>query len=131
MSINNVNISGNLTRDAELRTTSGGMAILSLSVAVNDRKKNPNGEWEDYPNFIDCTVFGRRAEAIQNYLTKGTKVCIQGKLKQERWEDKDGNNRSKVSVIVQEIEFNAQKTSSNAETDETSTSAYAGEDIPF
>ena len=131
MSINNVNISGNLTRDAEMRTTQGGMAILSLSVAVNDRKKNPNGEWEDYPNFIDCTVFGRRAEAIQNYLTKGTKVAIQGKLKQERWEDKDGNNRSKVSVIVQEIEFNAQKSRSNAETEETPTSAYADEDIPF
>lgn len=65
MSINHVNISGNLTRDPELRTTAGGTNILSFGVAVNDRRKNPQtGKWQDVPNFIDCIVFGQRAEAL-------------------------------------------------------------------
>lgn len=63
MSVNRVNITGNLTRDPELRATKGGTPMLAIGVAVNDRRKNPQtGEWEDYPNFIDCVVFGNRAE---------------------------------------------------------------------
>ena len=105
MSINRVNISGNLTRDAELRQTQGGMAILSMGVAVNDRRKNQQtGEWEDVPNFIDCTMFGSRAEKLAQYLAKGTKVAIEGKLRWSQWE-KDGAKRSKLEVIVDEIEF--------------------------
>ena len=72
--INRVVISGNLTRDPEVRRTQGGMAIMSFGVAVNDRRKNNAGEWEDYANFIDCTMFGSRAEAISDYLSKGSKV---------------------------------------------------------
>ena len=69
MSINRVIISGNLTRDPELRQTQSGMPVLGLGVAVNDRRKNQTtGEWEDYPNFIDCTMFGSRAEALSRYL---------------------------------------------------------------
>ena len=69
MAINRVNISGNLTRDAELRCTAGGTQVLAFGVAVNDRRRNPQtGEWEDYPNFVDCTMFGNRAEAIARYL---------------------------------------------------------------
>ena len=65
MSINRVNISGNLTRDPELRATQGGMQVLGFGVAVNDRRRNQQtGEWEDYPNFVDCTMFGNRAEAV-------------------------------------------------------------------
>lgn len=80
MSINRVIISGNLTRDPELRSTAGGMPVLGFGVAVNDRRKNQQtGEWEDYPNFIDCTMFGARAEALSRYLSKGTKVSIEGK----------------------------------------------------
>lgn len=105
MSINRVAISGNLTRDPELRQTAGGMAILGFGVAVNDRRKNQQtGEWEDYPNFIDCAMFGSRAEKLQPYLTKGTKVAIDGKLRWSQWE-RDGQKRSKVEVIVDEIEF--------------------------
>jgi single-stranded DNA-binding protein len=81
MSINRVMISGNLTRDAELRSTTGGTAVLNLGVAVNDRRKNQQtGEWEDYANFIDCVMFGTRADALAQYLQKGTKVAIEGKL---------------------------------------------------
>ena len=104
MSINRVAISGNLTRDPELRYTQGGTPILSFGVAVNDRHKNQSGEWEDYPNFVDCTMFGARAEAVSRYLSKGAKVAIDGKLRYSSWE-RDGQKRSKLEVIVDEIEF--------------------------
>lgn len=105
MSINSVSISGNLTRDPELRQTAGGMAILGFGVAVNDRRKNQQtGEWEDCPNFIDCTMFGERAKAVSCFLSKGSKVAIEGKLRWSQWE-RDGQKRSKVEVIVDEIEF--------------------------
>ena len=105
MSINVVNISGNLTRDSELRRTTGGTAILGFGVAVNDRRKNQQtGEWEDYPNFVDCTMFGTRAEKLEGMLIKGTKVCILGKLRYMSWE-RDGQKRSKIEVIVDDIEL--------------------------
>lgn len=105
MSINRVNISGNLTRDPELRSTQGGSQVLTFGVAVNDRRRNPqSGEWEDYPNFIDCVVFGNRANALQKFLSKGSKVAIEGKLRYSSW-DKDGQRRSKIEVIVDECEF--------------------------
>ncbi len=109
MSINRVAISGNLTRDPELRQTAGGMAILGFGVAVNDRHKNQQtGEWEDYPNFIDCTMFGARAQSVSRFLSKGSKVAIEGKLRWSQWE-RDGQKRSKVEVIVDEIEFMSQR----------------------
>ena len=108
MSINRVNISGNLTRDPELRATSGGMQVLGLGVAVNDRRKNgQTGQWEDYPNFVDCTMFGNRAESMARILRKGMKVAIEGKLRYSSWE-KDGQRRSKLEVIVDEIELMSQ-----------------------
>ena len=105
MSINRVNISGNLTRDPVLRSTSGGMSVLSMGVAVNDRRKNQQtGQWEAYPNFVDCTLFGTRGEKLAQYLAKGSKVAIEGKLRYSSWE-RDGQRRSKLEVIVDEIEF--------------------------
>lgn len=106
MSINKVFISGNLTRDPEMRTTQGGTVVMGFGVAVNDRRKNPQtGQWEDVPNFVDCTLFGNRASAVSQYLSKGTKVSIEGKLRWHSWQDQNGNNRSKLDVIVDEIEF--------------------------
>ena len=105
MSINRVIISGNLTRDPELRKTAGGLPVLGFGMAVNDRRKNQvTGEWEDYPNFIDCTIFGSRAEGVAKYLAKGAKVAVEGKLRWSTWE-KDGAKRSKIEVIVDELEF--------------------------
>ena len=104
MSINVVVISGNLTRDCELRHTNGGTAILSFGVAVNDRMKDRDGSWVDRPNFVDVTVFGARAEALSRYLSKGTKVALSGKLRYSSWE-RDGQKRSKLEVIAEEIEF--------------------------
>ncbi len=106
MSINRVTITGNLTRDPELRSTAGGMSVLKLGVAVNDRAKNQQtGEWEDRPNFIDCTMFGTRAESVSRFLSKGAKVAIEGKLRWSSWETPQGEKRSKVEVVVDEIEF--------------------------
>ena len=105
MSINKVIISGNLTRDPELRATAGGMQVMSLGVAVNDRRKNQQtGEWEEYPNFVDCTMFGTRAESLARFLSKGTKVAIEGKLRWSQWE-RDGQKRSKLEVVVDDLEF--------------------------
>ena len=105
MGINLVALSGNLTRDAEMRMTMGGSAVASFTVAVSDRRKNSRtGEWEDYPNFVDCIMFGRRAEAVARYLGKGSRVAVEGKLRYSSWE-KDGQRRSKLEVVVDEIEF--------------------------
>lgn len=105
MSINIVSISGNLTRDADLKVTQSGTAVLSGSVAVNDRVKQGD-QWVDKPNYVDWVLFGPRAEKINGYLTKGTKVAITGRLSYSSWTDKQTNQkRSKLEVIVTEIEF--------------------------
>ena len=104
MSINRVNITGNLTRDPELRATAAGTQVLSFGIAVNDRRQHPQtGEWEDYPNFVDCTMFGTRAEAVSRFLAKGNKVAIEGKLRYSSWE-RDGQTRSKREGIGDESE---------------------------
>ena len=106
MSINRVVISGNLTRDPELRATGSGMAVLQMGIAVNDRRKNQqSGEWEDVPNFFDVVVFGQRGESLSRFLSKGSKVAIEGKLRWRSWETPDGDKRSKVEIIADDIEF--------------------------
>lgn len=115
MSINRVNISGGLTRDIELRSTQGGKAIATFGVAVNDRRKNPQtGEWEDCPNYVDCVMFGARAERIGQYIGKGSKVAIEGKLRWSQWE-RDGQKRSKLEVVVDEIEFLSRQSDSKGQ----------------
>lgn len=109
MSLNSVTISGNLTRDAELRDA-GSTSVCGFSVAVNDRRKNKStGQWEDYPNFISCIMFGTRAEKLSPFLLKGLKVAVSGRLHQSVWEAKDGTKRSRVEVIVDEIELLSRK----------------------
>ena len=124
MSINRVIISGNLTRSPELRSTSAGLPVMQMNVAVNDRRKDPNtGEWQDYPNFVDCTLFGQRAEHVAKWLDKGSKVAVEGKLRWSQWE-KDGVKRSKIEVVADEIEFMSQ----NKKQEDTD---LHSEDIPF
>lgn len=124
MSINTVTLSGNLTRDMELRSTASGAYVGSFSLAVNERVKNQQtGEWEDRPNFFDCTLFGKRAESLERYLTKGSKVCVSGRLRWSQWE-KDGSKRSKVDIIVDEIEL------AGGKKQESSDDLYS-EDCPF
>lgn len=137
MSINRVVISGNLTRDPELRATSGGMSVLKMGVAVNDRRKNQqSGEWEDYANFVDVTMFGARAEAVSRFLSKGTKVAIEGKLRWSQWESQQGEKRSKLEVVADEIEFLSARDSSGGSYTPPAGAEPApfddgGEEIPF
>lgn len=103
--INNVSLTGRLTRDPELRVTAGGTQLLSFTLAFNTSVRNrQTGEWDERSNFIDCTMFGKRAEALLNFLAKGQKVAIAGKLRYATW-DKDGQRHSKLDLIVDEIEF--------------------------
>lgn len=102
--MNIVGISGNLTRDGELRQTQSGSAVLSFSVAVNDRRKNmQTGQWEESTQFVDCVIFGNYASAMQPHLTKGTRVAISGKLQYRKWETKTGESRGKMEVVVKEV----------------------------
>lgn len=106
MSINKVMATGNLTRDPELRATPAGTQVLHFGMAVNDRAKNQQtGEWEDRPNFVDCVIFGARAEAMARILAKGMKVAVEGRLRYSSWQDKEGNRRSKLEVVVDEIDL--------------------------
>lgn len=105
--INNVSLTGRLTRDPELRVTAGGTQLLSFTLAFNTSVRNrQTGEWDERGNFIDCTMFGKRAESLLNFLAKGQKVAIAGKLRYATW-DKDGQRHSKLDLIVDEIDFMA------------------------
>lgn len=119
MSINKAFISGNIVRDCETRESNGAIVLTSFTVAVNERRKNPqSGEYEDYANYIDCVIFGKRAAALAQYLKKGLKVAIEGSLRYSQWENKDGNKRSKVEIIVSELEFMTGKKAEPAADDE-------------
>lgn len=104
MSVNQVSVTGNLTRAPELRATQGGTPVLSFGIAVNDRRKNASGNWEDVPNFFECVTFGNRATALSDILAKGMKVTIAGKLHYSSWE-KDGQKHSKVDIITNDVEL--------------------------
>ncbi|MBA2765383.1 MAG: single-stranded DNA-binding protein [Actinomycetota bacterium] len=105
--INRVILTGNLTRDPELRSTGGGTSVCSLRLAVNTRRKNnQSGEWEDRPNFFDITVWGAQGENCARYLSKGRPVALDGRLEWREWQDKDtGQNRQKIDVIADSVQF--------------------------
>lgn len=105
MSINSVHIVGNLTREPELRMA-GQTPVLQLGIAVNDRKKNnATGEWEDVPNFFDVVVWGTRGESLSRFLQKGSKVAIKGRLHWNQWQNADGEKRSKVEIVAEDVEL--------------------------
>lgn len=111
--INNVFLTGRLTRFPELRATAGGAQILSFGLAFNTSVRNrQTGEWDERGNFIDCAIFGKRAEALSRYLTKGQKVAVTGELRYSTW-DKDGQRHSKLDVIVDDIVFMSQRQDAN------------------
>ena len=101
---NNVIEVGRLTRDAELKFTQAGFAIGNLSIAVNDRVKKGD-QWVDEASFFDVTHLGKGAEALKPYLLKGTQICVTGKLKQDRWQDQSGQNRSKIYILAEHIQL--------------------------
>lgn len=104
--INSVVVSGNLTRDPELRQTQGGTAVLSLRMASNGRRKNPQtGQWEDEPCFLGVTVLGARADPLARILARGSRVTVQGRLRWREWADKDGARREALEVVADNVEL--------------------------
>jgi single-strand DNA-binding protein len=102
---NRVFLMGNLTRDPELRYTPSNTPVLTVGLAVNRRWRNQQGENQEEVTFVDCDAFGRTAEVISQYLKKGRPIFIEGRLKLDQWQDKDGGNRSKLKVVIESFEF--------------------------
>ncbi|MBQ0071679.1 MAG: single-stranded DNA-binding protein [Spirochaetales bacterium] len=100
--INSVTLTGRLTRDAELKYAPNGNAIVRFSMAVNRSKRNSDGSWVDEPSFFDCVYFGKPAEAVNSYLSKGRQIAVQGELRQSRWEQ-EGQSRSRVEVYINNL----------------------------
>src|SRR6186997_2831503 len=108
-SFNRVVLVGNLTRDVELKYIQSGSAVAEIGLAVNDRRKNQQtGEWIEEPVFVDITLWGRTAEIASEYLSKGSPVLIEGRLKYDTWE-KDGQKRSKLRVVGESLQMLGQR----------------------
>jgi single-strand DNA-binding protein len=103
-SYNRVILVGNLTRDPELRFTPNNTAVSDIGLAVNDRRKNASGEWVDETTFVDVTLWGRTAEVANEYLSKGSSILIEGRLKLDTWE-KDGKKQSKLRVVADRMQM--------------------------
>ena len=103
--INRVIITGNLTRDPELRSTPSGTPVCGLRVAVNTRRKGQSGEWEDKPNYFDVTVWGAQGENCARFLSKGRPVAIDGRLEWREWETPEGHKRQGIDIIADAVQF--------------------------
>ena len=103
--INRVIVTGNLTRDPELRSLQSGTSVCKLRIAVNTRRKDQSGEWVDKPNYFDVTVWGAQGENCSTYLSKGRPVAIDGRLEWREWEDQNGNKRQSVEIIADTVQF--------------------------
>lgn len=103
--LNRVTLVGRLTRDPELRHTASGDGIASLRLACSSRGRDENGQWTDKPNYFDVTVFGRQAESVAQYLGKGRRVGVDGRLQWREWEAQDGSRRQAVEVVAQDVFF--------------------------
>ena len=104
--LNRVMLMGNLTRDPELRfTPNNNTAVAQIGLAINHQWKDPQGEKKEEVTFIDCEAWGKTAEVLNQYLKKGKPVYVEGRLKLDQWEDKDGNKRSKLKVVIESFQF--------------------------
>ena len=101
--VNHVILIGRLTRDAELKYTSGGMAVCKFAIAVNKRRKNGD-QWVEEANFFDIVLWGRSGESLNQYLVKGKQVAVEGELHQNRWEQ-DGQARSKIEIMANNVQL--------------------------
>lgn len=105
-SVNVVVLVGNLTRDPELRAMPSGTSVCRLGLAVNERTKDPaTGEWGERPNYFDIDVFGGQGESCAQYLTKGRQIAVEGRLRWRSWETQEGQKRSAVSVVANNVQF--------------------------
>lgn len=104
-SFNKVFLMGNLTRDVELRSIGADQVVANVGLAVNRRFRTKDGESREEVTFLDCEAWGRTAETMSRYLAKGRPVFIEGRLKLDQWQDKDGSNRSKIKVVIETFQF--------------------------
>jgi single-strand DNA-binding protein len=104
-SYNKVLLMGNLTRDVQLKSVAGGQAVADLAIAVNRKFKLKDGTEKEEVTFVDCECWGPRAEVINKYFSKGKPIFIEGRLKLDSWEDKDGQKRSKMRVVIEDFQF--------------------------
>ncbi len=147
-SYNKVLLMGNLTRDVELKHVAGNQAVAEIGLAVNRRYKTKEGEEREETTFVDCEAWGRTAEVMKQYLSKGRPVFVEGRLKLDQWKDKDGQNRSKMRVVIENFQFiggpagggsaggpqrgdGAQRSESHSAHSTEEHIATQGEDIPF
>ena len=131
--INRVVLTGNLTKDPELKTLDSGFAICSLRIANNTRKKEGEN-WVDKPNFFDVTIFGRAGENAAKYLSKGRPVAIDGRLEWREWEDKDGDKRQSNEIVADSVQFLGTGGGDSDSSSATSAAAPVAEpegDLPF
>lgn len=103
--LNKVFLMGNLTRDVELKSTASNQSVAQIGLAVNRRWRTPEGEDREEVTFVDCEAWGRTAETLAKYLSKGRPVFIEGRLKLDQWEDKEGGKRSKLKIVVEGFQF--------------------------
>lgn len=104
--VNRVVLTGNLTRDPELRAAGGGLQVCSIRLACNGRRKSSQtGEWEDQPNFFDVTVFGAQAENCHKYLAKGRPIAVDGRLHWREWTTDGGDKRQAVQIVAESVQF--------------------------
>ncbi len=129
-SYNKVLLMGNLTRDIELKYTPGNQAVAEIGLAVNRRYRTKEGENKEEVTFVDCEAWGRTAEVMNQYLAKGRPVFIEGRLKLDQWQDKDGKNRSKLRVVVDSFEFVDSRGAGQGGRGPGPGAAPAGEDHP-
>ena len=128
--INRVTLTGNLTRDPELRSTGSGTPVCSLRIASNTRRKDNSGEWVDKPNYFSVTVWGAQGENCARYLTKGRPVAIDGRLEWREWTAQDGGKRESIDIIADAIQFLAAgQTGSPAANGDVGAAAAAGEPV--
>jgi single-strand DNA-binding protein len=103
--INRVIVTGNLTREPELRSTGGGLAVCSLRIAVNGSRKDEAGNWVEEPNYFNVTIFGRQGETAAQYLSKGRGVAVDGRLRWREYVDKENNKREAIEIVADTVQF--------------------------
>lgn len=134
--VNVVIVAGRLTADPDFRTTSGGTLVGNLSLAVNRRVKNKQGEWTDDPAFLDVVVWSELAERCQSRLKKGSPVLVNGTLRSRRWETKDGQKRTSIEIVANRLQMLEKAPAAGASSDESQEDAggkaeSSSDEVPF
>ena len=133
MYLNKIQLAGNVVKDAELKYTQSGSAILTFTLGVNKTYKNSNGDKIEKPIFPNCVMFGKGAEALAQYITKGKGLFVEGELSLENYEDKEGIKKYATKILVREVKFTGSPTTTNGNNNNSEPENYTGDsdEIPF